>query len=124
MTEGHTLLRTGSERTPMPGCVGRSPRVGDPETPSKFCLQKWLCLADTDKTGDGGTSSVKGDGRETWHHSRSQVDEVDLSSSGPHFTELMIRSDRAGSSQSIRKVPNQWLSFLASQGLSIIRHWR
>lgn len=52
-----------------------------------------------------------------------QVDEVDVNSSAPDLTELMLRSDRAGS-ESIRKEPKRWLSFLALQGLSIIRHWR
>jgi hypothetical protein len=53
-----------------------------------------------------------------------QVEEVELNSSGSRLTELMTRSDRAGSNQSIEKARKQWLSFLASQGLSIIRHWR
>ena len=50
-----------------------------------------------------------------------RLDEVDLNSSD---SRLMARSARAGSHQSIRKAPKQWLSFLVSQGLSIIRHWR
>ena len=53
-----------------------------------------------------------------------QVDDVELNSSGPHLTELRIHCDRAGSNQSVRKASNQWLFFLASQGRSIIRHWR
>jgi hypothetical protein len=53
-----------------------------------------------------------------------QVDDVELNSSGPHLTELTFHCDRARSNQSIRKAPDQWFFFLASQGLSIIRHWR
>ncbi len=48
-----------------------------------------------------------------------QVDDVEFDPSTPRLTELIARRDRA-----IKRAPSQWVSFLASQGLSIIRHWR
>ena len=48
-----------------------------------------------------------------------QVDDV-----GSHRSELAVSSDRDGSAGTAGRSGGHWLSFLASQGLSIIRHWR
>ena len=52
-----------------------------------------------------------------------QVDRVEMNCSGPD-PEVTTHRERAARPQSVRKAPSQWLSFLASQGLCIIRHWR
>ena len=63
-------------------------------------------------------------GRKTCRRSALQVDRVTMNCSGPYLTELTAHPERAASPQPVRKAPGRFFSFLASQGLCIIRHWR